>query len=452
MRVDSRKERNINEDWEIRKTLIAGTMAVACLASVAACGPGSSSSKSNAKSEPVSTDVSKEKVELKLWDGAGLKTFDDQLIAAFQKKYPNITIKATYDPDNTSQQNGPRIISAADTPDVARITDINSAVRGKHLVNLDEYSKAYGWDLPDSQTQVYRVDSNGKIGSGSLYAVPDGISMTGLYWNKKLAKELGITEAPATVADLEADMKKATDAGKLAMMMPAKEGGTSYIYQALLTNYEGRDTVQNWIIQKDGATFNTKGALKAAQKIKDWQDAGYFSKDALALDGSTALSRFSNGEALFFPSGSWYTASINDALGDNAGWIAYPGEKADSGSAAANAVSAFGIPANAKHKNAAAAFLNFLQSDEARQIAVDNGYPPVGEGKTPSTDNQLLGQVLTAYEGLVKTGNTTDYINNATAGMQASAIIPGFQSLLDGTMTPQQFVDSIQKQYEKEAK
>ena len=434
------------------KTLIAGTMAVACLASVAACGPGSSSSKSNAKSEPVSTDVSKEKVELKLWDGAGLKTFDDQLIAAFQKKYPNITIKATYDPDNTSQQNGPRIISAADTPDVARITDINSAVRGKHLVNLDEYSKAYGWDLPDSQTQVYRVDSNGKIGSGSLYAVPDGISMTGLYWNKKLAKELGITEAPATVADLEADMKKATDAGKLAMMMPAKEGGTSYIYQALLTNYEGRDTVQNWIIQKDGATFNTKGALKAAQKIKDWQDAGYFSKDALALDGSTALSRFSNGEALFFPSGSWYTASINDALGDNAGWIAYPGEKADSGSAAANAVSAFGIPANAKHKNAAAAFLNVLQSDEARQIAVDNGYPPVGEGKTPSTDNQLLGQVLTAYEGLVKTGNTTDYINNATAGMQASAIIPGFQSLLDGTMTPQQFVDSIQKQYEKEAK
>lgn len=94
--------------------------------------------------------------------------------------------------------------------------------------------------------------------------------------------------------------------------------------------------------------------MKAAQKIKDWQDAGYFSSDALALDGSTALSRFCNGEALFFPSGSWYSASINDALGDDAGWIAFPGEKADSGSAAANAVTAFGIPANAKNKNAAA--------------------------------------------------------------------------------------------------
>ena len=116
------------------KTVIAGLMSVACLASVAACGPGSSSNKANTETEAVSTDLGDTKYELKLWDGAGLKTFDDQLIEAFQKKYPNITIKATYDPDNTSQQNGPRIISAADTPDIARITDINSAVRGNHVV------------------------------------------------------------------------------------------------------------------------------------------------------------------------------------------------------------------------------------------------------------------------------------------------------------------------------
>ncbi len=432
------------------KTVVAGAMAVACLASVAACGPGSSSSNSSATSEPVSTDLGSEEIELKLWDGAGLKTFDDQLIEAFQKKYPNVTITATYDPDNTSAQNGPRIISASDTPDIARITDINSAVRGNHLVNLDEYAEAYDWNLPESQTEVYQVDSNGKIGSGSLYAVPDGVSMTGLYWNKKVAKELGITEAPTTIEQLEADMKKAKDAGKLAMMMPAKEGGTSYIYQALLTSYEGRDAVQDWILQKDDATFVTDGALKAAEQVKSWQDAGYFSSDALALDGSTALSRFCNGEALFFPSGSWYSASINEALGDDAGWVAFPGVNEGEESAASNAVTAFGIPANAKHKNAAAAFLNFLQSDEARQIAVNNGYPPIGEGDAPDTDNQLLSQVLTSYESLVASGNTTDYINNATAGIQSSAIIPGFQSLLDGTMTPQEFVDSIQKQYEKE--
>ena len=121
-------------------------------------------------------------------------------------------------------------------------------------------------------------------------------------------------------------MKKASDAGKLAMMMPAKEGGTSYIYQALLTNYEGRDTVQDWIIQKDGATFNTDGAVKAAQKIKDWQDAGYFSSDALALDGSTALSRFCNGEACSSPpaAGTPPPSTMHLAM---TRWIAFPGER-----------------------------------------------------------------------------------------------------------------------------
>lgn len=435
------------------KAVVAGTLAAACMTSLAACGPGSNNANKAANNEPVSTDLGDEKIELRLWDGAGLKAFDDQLIAAFQKQHPNITIKATYDPDNTSAQNGPRIISAADTPDVARITDINSAVRGNHLVNLDDYAEAYGWDLPDSQTEVYRVGSDGKIGDGSLYAVPDAVSMTGIFWNKALGAKIGLTEAPTTMDELDAAMKKAKAAGILPMVMPAKEGGTSYLFQALLTNYAGRDAVQDWIVQKDGATINTKEAVKAAEQIKAWQDAGYFSEDALALDGSTALSRFCDGQALFFSAGSWYTGSINDALGDDAGWFVAPGtQSGDSGSACANAVTAFGIPVNAKHKNAAAAFIDFMQSDEARQIAVDNGYPPIGEGDTPSTDNQLLGQVVTSYESLVTSGNTTDYINNATAGIQAQAIIPGLQSLLDGSMSPADFVASLQTQYEKELK
>ena len=53
------------------KTVIAGLMSVACLASVAACGPGSSSNKANTETEAVSTDLGDTKYELKLWDGAG---------------------------------------------------------------------------------------------------------------------------------------------------------------------------------------------------------------------------------------------------------------------------------------------------------------------------------------------------------------------------------------------
>lgn len=435
------------------KTAVAAVSALVVVGSLAACAPGASNASSATKTDAASKNLGSEKITLTLWDGAGLKDFDNDLIKAFEKKYPNITVKATYDPDNTSQQNGPRVISAVDSPDVARITDINSAVRGKHVINLEQYAKLYGWNIPESQTISYRVDSRGKIGSGDLYAVPDGVSMTGMFWNKALAKKLGIKKAPKSIAELEADLKLAKDVGVTPIVMPAKEGGTSYIYQALWTNNSGKDKVNNWIFQKDGATINEDGAKRAAQTIQKWQKAGYFSSDAIALDGTTALGRFSKGEGLFFPSGSWYSASINKALGNDAGFFAYPGNTANqSGSAASNAVTPFGIPTNAKHKNAAAAFINFLLSDKARQLSIDHGYPAIGKGGNLKSDNQLLSQVLTAQAELVKKNNTTDFMNNATAAMQASGIIPCFQTLLDGSMTPVQFVQALQKQYDSEVK
>ena len=42
------------------KTVIAGLMSVACLASVAACGPGSSSNKANTETEAVRPVSSRE--------------------------------------------------------------------------------------------------------------------------------------------------------------------------------------------------------------------------------------------------------------------------------------------------------------------------------------------------------------------------------------------------------
>lgn len=65
--------------------------------SLTACGPGSaSSSRSDTNPTDVSTDLGNKKYELTLWDGAGLKTVDEALIAGFEAKYPNITIKGQY--------------------------------------------------------------------------------------------------------------------------------------------------------------------------------------------------------------------------------------------------------------------------------------------------------------------------------------------------------------------
>lgn len=44
-----------------------------------------------------------------------------------------------------------------------------------------------------------------------------------------------------------------------------------------------------------------------------------------AVDASTALSRFCNGEGLFFPSGNWNLDTVAKALGDDVQFFAFPG-------------------------------------------------------------------------------------------------------------------------------
>ncbi len=430
---------------------VAAAFAVAVMAAgLAACGPGSSNSGTNANSEEVSTDIGSEKVEIKLWDGAGLKAIDDALIAAFQKKYPNVTIKATYDPDNVSAQNGPRVISASETPDVARITDIGSAVRGKHVISLEPYAKAYGWEIPDSQVVSYRMSSDGQLGSGDLYALPAGYTMTGLFWNKKIANELGITEAPKTVAELEQDLQIAKDKGVQPFMVDAQTAGVIHLIDGLLINENGVDSIRKFTLQADGASINTDGTTKAAQYIADWAKKGYFPDGVNALDSSTALSRFTKGEGLFFPAGNWYTSTVSEAMGEDAGFIAVPPAKdGQSAGGALDGSTPFGIPANAKHKNVAAAFINFLTSDEAHKIAIDNGYAPLGDGEATS-DDPVMQSVLETYSAFIKGGNTATHISNSTAGFQANALLPAIQELIDGTLQPSDFGKTIQAKYEDE--
>lgn len=312
---------------------------------------------------------------------------------------------------------------------------------------------AYGWDVPDSQTELYRVDSNGKLGSGDLYALPNSYSVTGIYFNTKLAEQLGIDAAPTSVEEFEADMQTAKDAGILPMMTYAKDGGTSFVFQALMANNSSAEDVQNWILQKSG-TFDNQAAQDAASTLQDWNNKGYMPEGVNAVDASTALSRFCNGEGLFFPSGNWNLDTVAKALGDDVQFFAFPGATSeDEPNVAANAGAFYGIPVNAKNRDAAAAFLDYTQSAEAQQIIVDNsGYLPKSSTSDLKANSALQQSMFDAYADVLTSGHTSDFINNATAGMQSSGLIPNFQLLLDNSITPQEFTKNVQAQYDKEAK
>ena len=85
-----------------------------------------------------------------------------------------------------------------------RLPQVSELVKDGLLKNLDRYAKAFGWDKwPASQLQQMRVGRRPPRGEGPLYAMGLNFSMTGVFYNKKLAAQIGMTAPPTTLAELD---------------------------------------------------------------------------------------------------------------------------------------------------------------------------------------------------------------------------------------------------------
>jgi multiple sugar transport system substrate-binding protein/raffinose/stachyose/melibiose transport system substrate-binding protein len=439
---------------------VGGVLGVLAVAGAAGCSAPGPAASSGAPGDPsptaVSTSVGPEPVTLKLYDGQGLKAVDDALIAAFTKKHPNVTINPTYDPDNVTTQNQPRQIASATPPDLVRVISVTAGTRNNLLTNLDAYATAYGWDrLPASQLAQFR-QKDGVAGSGSLYAKASGFTMTGLYYNKKLAAQVGMEKAPSSVEELTTLMTKAKAAGLTGMVVANKEGGAVFPFQLLVNSAMGPGTVAKWVFNAPGATINTPQAVAAAKQVQDWNKDGLFPASVNALDATAADALFASGTGLFFPWGNWDAANLDKTMPGQVGFFPMP--PASSGApvaAMSDAATAFGIPSTSKNKDAAAAFLDFLSSDVARQIAVDHGFMPSGLGtqQAPTVKpGSVLNDVTKAFADVSAAGGQVPFVQNATAGISNRAWNPESQLLLGGSSTPEQFVQNVQAKYEEELK
>src|SRR5690606_24716431 len=174
--------------------------------------------------------------------------------------------------------NAPRVLADSDT-DIMRLPQMSELASDGLLLDLDPYAAAFGWDQwPSSQLEQMRVDENGQRGSGPLYAMGVNFSMTGVFYNKELAAQIGMTEAPATLAEFDAYMQAANDAGltPAAQFNGGATGGLAFPLQALMASYGPPSEINSWIYLQEGATINTETNLAAAEHLVDWVEAGYF--------------------------------------------------------------------------------------------------------------------------------------------------------------------------------
>ena len=184
-----------------------------------------------------------------------------KLSEEFTKQYPNVTWDIKQDQFQNLINATPRLLSGDNPPDLIRLPTMVSLVKDGLLKNLDGYAAGFGWDKwPAAQLAQNRVAADGTRGSGSLYAMGLNYSLTGVFYNKQLATQIGMTKPPATVAEFDALLAAAKAKGVLPIMVwnaSASGGGLAFPLQQLMAAYGPTQPINDWIFQKAGATIDT---------------------------------------------------------------------------------------------------------------------------------------------------------------------------------------------------
>ena len=384
--------------------------------------------------------------------------FDDivNLTQEFTKQFPNVTWNIKQDQFTNLINETPLVLASDNPPDLIRLPTFVTFAKDGLLLNLDKYATAFGWNDWPVPLFFARMDANGIRGSGTLYAMGLNYQLTGVFYNKKLAAQIGMTQPPATVTEFEDLLAKAKAAGLQPIMEwgSAKSGmGLAFPLQQLMAAYGPTGPINDWIFDKAGATIDTPTNLTAAQHLQDWIKKGYFPPDINAIEYTDAATRFGNGEGVFTFNGDWQNAGYDTAMKGNVGFFLFPPAVAGGQPAAMSGPLTYGIAKTAKHADCAAFFFNWIgTNDAARQINVTSGGSNPG-GPAGATIPSVAAGSVTAetLAGGPKVGsNAMDFIANATSSIFAQGWTPQLQKMVGGQEDAASLLKDVQAEYLRE--
>jgi len=425
-----------------------GVVAAGALLLAGCATSGSGENDSESEPQEVSTEITDEEVNLVL------AYVDDPptpaLVEGFEEEYPNVTIDAQQTDFGNYITSITRSMSSDDAPDLAQYNPgaMRSLIPAGEVLDLSAYYDAYGWDEAFPQAsldQLMSDDEAMQFATGSLYAAPGALSVLGVFYNKDLLADAGIDSPPQSLAELEEALAAVQDNGDQPLSVGGLEVGGTQLWTAVLNSIADVDEYRDWIYGAPDATIETDAAMQATETFRSWVDEGYISSSANATADSDALAEFTAGDSAFLVTGNWSAATIEDEMEDDAGFFIFPHSNPDQPPVAAGSSVAYSISSRTEHPDVAAAFLNYMSSAEAGQIAIDTGFMPVSTNAEVASQG-LLGEIASSFTPVASNNNIVGFAGFATPEM-VDLLPSGLQGIISGQMEPDQFLSSLQESW-----
>jgi multiple sugar transport system substrate-binding protein len=233
---------------------VAATMALTVGACSGSSGDGGGSSSGNVTLKLVAADygTGPSNTSEKYWQG---------IADAFHKANPTITVKVTAINWNDFDNQVQTLIQNRQYPDITEGDYFSTYAQEGLLYSADQVLSNPGNLLP--------VFAKQGTYNGKQYGLPFTTSSRTLFYNKKLFQQAGISSAPQTWADVQADAAKIKALGKVGFGLPlgSEEAQAESLLWFLGNDGNYQDSSGNWSI-------NSPQNVQTMQFLKQLVKAG----------------------------------------------------------------------------------------------------------------------------------------------------------------------------------
>ena len=368
--------------------LAASAIAIALVSTGCSAGAGSS--------QPAS---------ITLWSRGANEAINQALVDAWNAGH-DVKVTLLPVPDADYAKKLAAAVAAGNPPDVATldVAAIPEMLRGGVLTDITARAKGldYFGTLASSYIDHSTLD-------GKIYALPENIDASSLFWNKDLFTAAGLDpeKPPTTFAELKADAAAITalGAGNHGFYFPGQCAGcNAYTFSPLMWASGGD------YVNADGtkATLTSKGLQDALGLYQGLWKAGDVQADGKDDTGANWVSSFGSGKVGMIGLGAFAIGQMAaNYPGVKFGVAALPG--VDGGTSSFTGGDVIAIPSGSKHVDAAWEFLQWSLTDAAqvevyaksgslvaRSDLIDNKY---ATDPNIQSENQaaLIGRLPTYY-------------------------------------------------------